>query len=40
MKTINPIGLFDDYFLLEKITKLGDPLQKLNLLTGKFSNHL
>jgi IS5 family transposase len=30
MKNINPIGLFDDHFLLEKLTKLGDPLQKLN----------
>ena len=30
MKNINPLGLFDDHFLLEKLTKLGDPLQKLN----------
>ena len=30
MKNINPLGLFDDYFLMEKLTKLGDPLQKLN----------
>ncbi len=30
MKNINPIGLFDDNFLMEKLTKLGDPLQKLN----------
>jgi IS5 family transposase len=30
MKNINPPGLFDDHFLLEKLTKLGDPLQKLN----------
>jgi len=30
MKNINPLGLFDDYFLMEKITKFGDPLQKLN----------
>lgn len=30
MKNINPLGLFDDYFLLDKLTKLGDPLQKLN----------
>jgi len=29
MKNINPLGLFDDHFLLEKLTKLGDPLQKL-----------
>ncbi len=30
MKNINPLGLFDDQFLLENLTKLGDPLQKLN----------
>ena len=30
MKNVNPLGLFDDHFLLEKLTKLGDPLQKLN----------
>jgi len=30
MKNINPIGLFDDHFLMEKLTKLGDPLQKLS----------
>lgn len=30
MKNINPLGLFDDHFLLEKLTKLGDPLQKLD----------
>ena len=30
MKNINPLGLFDDHFLLGKLTKLGDPLQKLN----------
>lgn len=30
MKNINPLGLFDDYFLMEKLTKLGDPLQKLD----------
>lgn len=30
MKNINPLGLFDDQFLFEKLTKLGDPLQKLN----------
>jgi IS5 family transposase len=30
MKNINPLGLFDDQFLMEKLTKLGDPLQKLN----------
>jgi IS5 family transposase len=30
MKNINLVGLFDDHFLLEKLTKLGDPLQKLS----------
>lgn len=30
MKNINPLGLFDDEFLFDKLTKLGDPLQKLN----------
>jgi len=30
MKNVNPIGLFDDQFLMEKLTKLGDPLQKLS----------
>lgn len=30
MKNINPLGLFDDHFLMEKLTKQGDPLQKLN----------
>lgn len=30
MKNINPLGLFDDQFLMEKLTKLGDPLQRLN----------
>jgi len=30
MKNINPLGLFDDQFLMEKLTKLGDTLQKLN----------
>lgn len=30
MKNINPLGLFDDYFLMEKLTKLGNSLQKLN----------
>lgn len=30
MKNINPLGLFDDHFLMEKLTRLGDPLQKLN----------
>lgn len=29
MKNVNPLGLFDEHFLLEKLTKLGDPLQKL-----------
>nr|NQU91190.1 IS5 family transposase [Bacteroidota bacterium] len=30
MKNVNPHGLFDDHFLLEKLSKLGDPLEKLN----------
>jgi hypothetical protein len=30
MKNINPIGLFDDHFLMETLSKLGDPLQKLS----------
>jgi len=30
MKNINPVCLFDDHFLMEKLTKLGDPLQKLS----------
>ena len=34
MKNINDLGLFDDHFLMEKLTKLGDPLQKLD----KFIN--
>ena len=29
MKNINPLGLFDEHFLLEKLTKLKDPLVKL-----------
>lgn len=29
MKNVNPLSLFDDHFLMEKLTKLGDPLQKL-----------
>ena len=30
MKNINDLGLFDNHFLTEKLTKLNDPLQKLN----------
>ena len=30
MKNINPLGLFDDHFLMERLSKLGNPLQKLN----------
>jgi transposase, IS5 family len=30
MKNINPIGLFDTHFQLEELTKLKDPLVKLN----------
>ncbi len=29
MKNINPLGLFDEYFITEKLAKLGNPLQKL-----------
>ncbi len=29
MKNINPFGLFDEHFLLERLTKLKDPLVKL-----------
>jgi transposase, IS5 family len=29
MKNINPSGMFDEHFLLEKLTKLNDPLLKL-----------
>jgi len=30
MKNVNPLGLFDDHFLMEKLTRLGDPLKILN----------
>ena len=41
MKNINDLGLFDDHFLMEKLTKLGDPLQKLNeLIDRKYLNLL
>jgi len=30
MKNVNPISLFDTHFILEDLTKLGDPLEKLN----------
>jgi transposase, IS5 family len=30
MKNVNPFGLFDEHFLLERLTKLNDPLVKLN----------
>jgi transposase, IS5 family len=30
MKNVNLPGLFDDHFLMDKLTKLGDPLQRLN----------
>ena len=30
MKNINPLGLFGDNFLLEKLSKLGDHLEKPN----------
>ena len=29
MKNINPLGLFDEHFLLERLTILKDPLVKL-----------
>jgi len=29
MKNINPLGMFDEHHLLEKLTKLKDPLVKL-----------
>jgi hypothetical protein len=34
MKNVNDLGLFEDNFLMEKLPKLGDPLQKSN----KFIN--
>ena len=34
MKNINDLGLFDNHFLMEKLTKLGDPPRKLD----KFIN--
>jgi IS5 family transposase len=30
MKNINPLGFFDDYLLIEKLGKLGNPLEKLD----------
>lgn len=30
MKNVNPLGLFDDHFLMEKLEKLNDPLVKLD----------
>lgn len=30
MKNINPIGLFDDHYLLKQLSKLGDPLERLD----------
>jgi hypothetical protein len=30
MKNVNPLGLFDDHCLMKKLSKLGDPLQKLS----------
>ncbi len=30
MKNINLLRQFDDHFFLEKLTKLGDPLERLN----------
>jgi len=34
MKNVASLGLFDDHFLMEKLNKFGDPLQKLN----KYNN--
>jgi hypothetical protein len=31
MKNINPLGLFDEHLLLEKLSKLKDPLAKLEV---------
>jgi transposase, IS5 family len=31
MKNINPLGLFDEHLLLERLTKLKDPLVKLEM---------
>lgn len=31
MKHINPLGFFDDHFLSQKLSKLGNPLEKLDL---------
>jgi transposase, IS5 family len=30
MKNVNPLSLFDDYWAMEKLTKLGDPLYRLD----------
>jgi len=30
MKNVNPLSLFDDHWTMEKLTKLGDPLYKLD----------
>lgn len=30
MKNINPLGLFDDHFLIQKLSKLGNPLERLD----------
>lgn len=30
MKHINPLGMFDAHFLIEKLNKLGNPLEKLD----------
>jgi len=41
MHNTNPFGLFDEYFLLEKLSKLGDPLEKLdNFINWKIFNDL
>jgi len=42
IKNINPLGLFDDHFIMDKLTTLGDPLDKLNLFIdwNILENHL
>lgn len=42
MKNTNPLGLSEDHLLMEKLTKLGDLLQKLslvNILTIVYLQH-
>ena len=39
MKNINPLGLFDDQFIFEKLTKLGDPLEGLNTCSASLKTN-